>query len=159
MFRKSTQIYIYFSSFFFNRKISKKKKRQDDFHKVKLKVGKKKPKAENSTNVNFKSRSIHLTDQLKRDVSGPTTHRQLGIKVRLHRLILSYLSWVSYLATPYGHVYNMPLYSPVFQYTVECNHSDPIIGCYYGLYVKAEHREHYTIFLNVDLDIVVHTIK
>lgn len=67
--------------------MSKKKKRQDDFHKVKLKVGKKKPKVENSTNVNFKSRSIHLPDQLKRDDGGPTTHRQLSIKVHLYSLI------------------------------------------------------------------------
>lgn len=67
-------------------KMSKKKKRQDDFHKVKLKVGKKKPKVENSTNVNFKSRSIHLPDQLKRDDGGPTTHRQLSIKDLLSQL-------------------------------------------------------------------------
>ncbi|KAK2815119.1 hypothetical protein Q7C36_023385 [Tachysurus vachellii] len=66
--------------------MSKKKKRQDDFHKVKLKVGKKKLKAENSTNVNFKSRSIHLPDQLKRDDGGPTTHRQLSIKDLLSQL-------------------------------------------------------------------------
>lgn len=60
---------------------SKKKKRQDDFQKVKLKVGKTKPKADNATNTNFRSKRIHLTEQLKRDTSGPTTHRQLGINV------------------------------------------------------------------------------
>ena len=59
---------------------SKGKKRQDDFQKVKLKVGKKKPKAYNATNTNFRSKGIHLSEQLKRD-SGPTTHRQLGINV------------------------------------------------------------------------------
>lgn len=58
-----------------------KRKRQDDFQKVKLKVGKKKPKADNATNVSFRSKGIHLPEQLKRDESGPTTHRQLGIKV------------------------------------------------------------------------------
>lgn len=60
---------------------SKKKKRQDDFQKVKLKVGKMKPKADNATNTNFRTKGIHLTEQLKRDTSGPTTHRQLGINV------------------------------------------------------------------------------
>lgn len=60
---------------------SKKKKRQDDFQKVKLKVGKKKPRADNATNTNFRSRGIHLPEQLKRDTSGPTTHRQLGVNV------------------------------------------------------------------------------
>lgn len=63
---------------------SKKKKRQDDFQKVKLKVGKTKPKADNATNTNFRTKGIHLTEQLKRDTSGPTTHRQLGINVSLN---------------------------------------------------------------------------
>ena len=60
---------------------AKKRKRQDDFQKVKLKVGKKKPRADNATNTNFRSKGIHLPEQLKRDTSGPTTHRQLGINV------------------------------------------------------------------------------
>ncbi|KAJ3597830.1 hypothetical protein NHX12_001347 [Muraenolepis orangiensis] len=57
---------------------SKRKKRQDDFQKVKLKVGKKKPRADNATNTTFRSKGINLSEQLKRE-SGPTTHRQLGI--------------------------------------------------------------------------------
>ncbi|RVE62645.1 hypothetical protein OJAV_G00159160 [Oryzias javanicus] len=65
---------------------SKKKKRQDDFQKVKLKVGKKKPRADNATNTNFRSRGIHLPEQLKRDTSGPTTHRQLGVNDLLSQL-------------------------------------------------------------------------
>ncbi|XP_036929268.1 testis-expressed protein 10 homolog [Acanthopagrus latus] len=65
---------------------AKKKKRQDDFQKVKLKVGKKKPKADNATNTNFHSKGINLTEQLKRDTSGPTTHRQLGINDLLSQL-------------------------------------------------------------------------
>ncbi|XP_041798675.1 testis-expressed protein 10 homolog [Chelmon rostratus] len=65
---------------------AKKKKRQDDFQKVKLKVGKTKPKADNATNTNFRSRGIHLSEQLKRDTSGPTTHRQLGINDLLSQL-------------------------------------------------------------------------
>ncbi|XP_031432537.1 testis-expressed protein 10 homolog isoform X2 [Clupea harengus] len=63
-----------------------KKKRQDDFHKVKLKVGKKIPKPDNATNVSFRSKGIRLPEQLKRDGSGPTTHRQLGIKDLLSQL-------------------------------------------------------------------------
>ncbi|XP_029360486.1 testis-expressed protein 10 homolog [Echeneis naucrates] len=65
---------------------AKKKKRQDDFQKVKLKVGKKKPKADNATNTNFRTKGIHLSEQLKRDTSGPTTHRQLGINDLLSQL-------------------------------------------------------------------------
>ncbi|KAM9851906.1 testis-expressed protein 10 homolog [Aulostomus maculatus] len=65
---------------------AKKKKRQDDFQKVKLKVGKKKPKADNATNTNFRTRGIHLSEQLKTDTSGPTTHRQLGIHDLLSQL-------------------------------------------------------------------------
>ncbi|XP_076137285.1 testis-expressed protein 10 homolog [Alosa pseudoharengus] len=63
-----------------------KRKRQDDFQKVKLKVGKKKPTPDNATNVSFRSKGIHLPEQLKRDASGPTTHRQLGIKELLSQL-------------------------------------------------------------------------
>lgn len=66
--------------------MSKKRKRQDDFQKTKLKVGKKKPKAENATNVNFRSKSIHLPEQLKHGESGPTTHRHLDIKDLLSQL-------------------------------------------------------------------------
>lgn len=65
---------------------AKKKKRQDDFQKVKLKVGKKKPRADNATNTNFRTKGIHLSEQLKRDTSGPTTHRQLGINELLSQL-------------------------------------------------------------------------
>lgn len=65
---------------------AKKKKRQDDFQKVKLKVGKKKPRADNATNTNFRSKGIFLPEQLKRDTSGPTTHRQLGINDLLSQL-------------------------------------------------------------------------
>ncbi|CAN9514247.1 unnamed protein product [Ophioblennius macclurei] len=65
---------------------AKKKKRQDDFQKVKLKVGKKKPKADNATNTNFRSKGISLPEQLRRDTSGPTTHRHLGINDLLSQL-------------------------------------------------------------------------
>ncbi|XP_034409005.1 testis-expressed protein 10 homolog [Cyclopterus lumpus] len=65
---------------------SKKKKRQDDFQKVKLKVGKTKPKADNATNTNFRSKGINLTEQLKKDSSGPTTQRHLGINDLLSQL-------------------------------------------------------------------------
>ncbi|XP_030606819.1 testis-expressed protein 10 homolog [Archocentrus centrarchus] len=65
---------------------AKKKKRQDDFQKVKLKVGKKKPRADNATNTNFRSKGIFLPEQLKRETSGPTTHRQLGINDLLSQL-------------------------------------------------------------------------
>ncbi|XP_043116360.1 testis-expressed protein 10 homolog [Puntigrus tetrazona] len=65
---------------------AKKQKRQGDFQKIQLKVGKKKPKADNATNVNFRSKAIHLPEQLKHADSGPTTHRQLDIKDLLSKL-------------------------------------------------------------------------
>ncbi|TNN75669.1 Testis-expressed sequence 10 [Liparis tanakae] len=65
---------------------SKKKKRQDDFQKVKLKVGKTKPKADNATNTNFRSKGINLTEQLKKDTSGPTTQKNLSINDLLSQL-------------------------------------------------------------------------
>ena len=61
--------------------MTKKRKRQDDFQKVKLKVGKKKPRSENSTLTNFKTKTIHLPEQLKEDVTLPTNNRKLNIKV------------------------------------------------------------------------------
>lgn len=85
---------------------SKKKKRQDDFQKVKLKVGKTKPKADNATNTNFRTKGIHLTEQLKRDTSGPTTHRQLGINVR----IICIQSYSHFLKCTFlkAHLCNLP---------------------------------------------------
>lgn len=61
--------------------MTKKRKRQDDFQKVKLKVGKKKPKLENATVTNFKTKTIHLPEQLKEDGILPTNNRKLNIKV------------------------------------------------------------------------------
>ncbi|XP_048880364.1 testis-expressed protein 10 homolog isoform X1 [Brienomyrus brachyistius] len=66
--------------------MTKKRKRQDDFQKVKLRVGKKKPKPDNATDVNFRTKGIRLPDQLKRDESGPTTTRRLSIKDLLSQL-------------------------------------------------------------------------
>lgn len=53
---------------------------------MKLKVGKKKPKADNATNTSFRSKGIHLPEQLKKDTGGPTTHRNLGINDLLSQL-------------------------------------------------------------------------
>ncbi|GCC25048.1 hypothetical protein chiPu_0003453 [Chiloscyllium punctatum] len=66
--------------------MTKKRKRQDDFQKVKLKVGKRKPKADNVTNTKFKTRAIHVPQQLKSDASLPTNHRKLNIKDLLTQL-------------------------------------------------------------------------
>uniref|UniRef100_A0A8D0H772 Testis expressed 10 n=1 Tax=Sphenodon punctatus TaxID=8508 RepID=A0A8D0H772_SPHPU len=63
-----------------------KKRKQEDFHKVKLKVGKKKPKLENSTNTNFKTKVIHLPEQLKEDGVVPTNNRKLNIKDLLSQM-------------------------------------------------------------------------
>uniref|UniRef100_A0A6J0UMD4 Testis-expressed protein 10 isoform X1 n=1 Tax=Pogona vitticeps TaxID=103695 RepID=A0A6J0UMD4_9SAUR len=66
--------------------MTKKRKHQEDFHKVKLKVGKKKPKLENATDTNFKTRSIHLPEQLKQDRTLPTNNRKLNIKDLLSQM-------------------------------------------------------------------------
>ncbi|XP_067866511.1 testis-expressed protein 10 homolog isoform X2 [Heterodontus francisci] len=66
--------------------MTKKRKRQDDFQKVKLKVGKRKPKADNATNTSFKTHAIHVPEQLKSDASLPTNHRKLNIKDLLTQL-------------------------------------------------------------------------
>ncbi|XP_038626162.1 testis-expressed protein 10 isoform X2 [Tachyglossus aculeatus] len=66
--------------------MTKKRKYQDDFQKVKLKVGKKKPKLENATDTNFKTKVIHLPEQLKEDETLPTNNRKLNIKDLLSQM-------------------------------------------------------------------------
>ncbi|KAB1279738.1 Testis-expressed protein 10 [Camelus dromedarius] len=66
--------------------MTKKRKRQDDFQKVKLKVGKKKPRLENATVTNFKTKIIHLPEQLKEDGTLPTNNRKLNIKDLLSQM-------------------------------------------------------------------------
>uniref|UniRef100_F6TRF7 Testis expressed 10 n=2 Tax=Ornithorhynchus anatinus TaxID=9258 RepID=F6TRF7_ORNAN len=67
-------------------KMTKKRKYQEDFQKVKLKVGKKKPKLENATDTNFKTKAIHLPEQLKEDETLPTNNRKLNIKDLLSQM-------------------------------------------------------------------------
>ena len=50
--------------------ISKKKKEQKDFQKVKLKAGKLRPKGLNETKLEFQSKSILIREQLRYDL-GP----------------------------------------------------------------------------------------
>ncbi|KAM5300379.1 testis-expressed protein 10 isoform 2-T2 [Ctenodactylus gundi] len=66
--------------------MTKKRKRQDDFQKVKLKVGKKKPRLENATVTNFKTKTIHLPEQLKEDGTLPTNNRKLNVKDLLSQM-------------------------------------------------------------------------
>ena len=59
-----------------------KKKRQQDFQKVKLKVGKKLKKADNVTNASFRTRGIQISQQLKTgDASQPSTKKKHNISV------------------------------------------------------------------------------
>ncbi|XP_064409284.1 testis-expressed protein 10 homolog isoform X2 [Latimeria chalumnae] len=60
--------------------MTRKRKRQGDFQKVKLKIGKKKPRTDNATCTNFKTKGIHLPDQLKEDGILPTNNRKLNVK-------------------------------------------------------------------------------
>lgn len=63
--------------------MAKKRRRQDDFQKVKLKVGKKKLRPENSTQPNFRTKAIHLPEQLRclnQQQSQPTNNRKLSVQ-------------------------------------------------------------------------------
>lgn len=62
--------------------MTKKRKHQEDFHKVKLKVGQKKPKLENATDTTIRTKAIHLPEQLREDGKLPTNNRKLNIKVQ-----------------------------------------------------------------------------
>ncbi|XP_018428211.1 PREDICTED: testis-expressed sequence 10 protein, partial [Nanorana parkeri] len=59
--------------------MTNKRKRQEDFQKVKLKVGKKKPRADNATYTTCRIKSIHLSEQLRDEHSLPTSRRKLTI--------------------------------------------------------------------------------
>ncbi|KAK3108792.1 hypothetical protein FSP39_015844 [Pinctada imbricata] len=56
-----------------------KKKKNLDFQKVKLKVGRKLQKADNITNASFRSRSIQIVQHIKADGGEPSTKRKLNI--------------------------------------------------------------------------------
>ncbi|XP_054847560.1 testis-expressed protein 10 isoform X2 [Eublepharis macularius] len=66
--------------------MTKKRKHQEDFHKVKLKVGRKKPRLENATDTNFKTKAIHIPEQLREDPILPTNNRKLNIKDLLSQM-------------------------------------------------------------------------
>ncbi|XP_060103775.1 testis-expressed protein 10 isoform X2 [Heteronotia binoei] len=66
--------------------MTKKRKHQEDFHKVKLKVGKKKPRLENATDTNFKTKTVHIPEQLREDSVLPTNNRKLNIKDLLSQM-------------------------------------------------------------------------
>ncbi|KAM3823054.1 testis-expressed protein 10 isoform 3-T4 [Vipera latastei] len=66
--------------------MTKKRKHQEDFHKLKLKVGKKKPRLENATDTNFRTKTIHLSEQLKQGSILPTNNRKLNIKDLLSQM-------------------------------------------------------------------------
>ncbi|XP_022080128.1 testis-expressed protein 10 homolog [Acanthaster planci] len=60
----------------------KKKEKRKDFQKVKFKVGKKKPKADNFTDTTFRSQAIQIREQLKSgqaDTAEPTTQKKKNI--------------------------------------------------------------------------------
>lgn len=63
-----------------------KRKRPDDFQKVKFKVGKKKLKPDNVTDTKFKTKAIYVPDQLKENGTLPTNNRKLNVKELLTQL-------------------------------------------------------------------------
>ena len=58
----------------------KKKLKEQDFKKVKLKVGKKLQPSQNATDTSFKSRAIFIPTQLNKDLE-PTNQRNQTLKV------------------------------------------------------------------------------
>ncbi|XP_064647270.1 testis-expressed protein 10-like [Lineus longissimus] len=60
-------------------KSRKKKNEKKDFQKVKFKVGKKLPQADNVTNVSFQSKGIRIKEQLKADSAQPSNKRKQNI--------------------------------------------------------------------------------
>ncbi|XP_069476706.1 testis-expressed protein 10 [Ambystoma mexicanum] len=69
--------------------MAKKRKRQDDFQKVKLKVGKRKPGPENSTQANFRTKAIRLPEQLRgtsQQQPQPTSNRKLSVQELLSQM-------------------------------------------------------------------------
>ncbi|XP_039213829.1 testis-expressed protein 10 homolog isoform X2 [Crotalus tigris] len=66
--------------------MTKKRQHQEDFHKLKLKVGKKKSRLENTTDTNFRTKTIHLPEQLQQGSILPTNNRKLNIKDLLSQM-------------------------------------------------------------------------
>nr|XP_022307369.1 testis-expressed protein 10 homolog isoform X2 [Crassostrea virginica] len=63
-----------------------KKKKNQDFQKVKLKVGRRLQKADNITNASFKTRSVQVVQHIKTgDGTEPTTRRNLNIRDLLNQ--------------------------------------------------------------------------
>ena len=67
----------------------KRKLKEQDFQKVKFKVGKKLKPAENATDSSFKSRGIFVPAQLHTLDSVPTNQRNQTMKVQEFRLYFS----------------------------------------------------------------------
>jgi hypothetical protein len=61
--------------------LSKKKKQQKDFQKVKLKAGKLRPKGLNETKLEFQSKAIFIREQLRED-SGPERIQDILLRLR-----------------------------------------------------------------------------
>ena len=61
----------------------KRKLKEQDFKKVKLKVGKKLQPAQNATDTSFKSKSVFIPNQLRKLDNEPTNQRNQTLKVRL----------------------------------------------------------------------------
>ena len=77
----------------------KKKLKEQDFQRVKLKVGKKLQPAQNATDTSFKSRAIFIPTQLNKDTE-PTNQRNQTLKVTE----LSYLGKVKHENIVLEHV-------------------------------------------------------
>nr|XP_033785547.1 testis-expressed protein 10 [Geotrypetes seraphini] len=67
--------------------MSSKRKRQDDFQKVKLRVGRKKPRPDNATDIGFRTKGIHVPEQLEEgEGSLLAGSRKLNIKDLLSQM-------------------------------------------------------------------------
>ena len=65
----------------FKKGLTKKKKEQKDFQKVKFKAGKLRPKGVNETKLEFQSKSIFIREQLRQDL-GPERIQDIILRLR-----------------------------------------------------------------------------
>lgn len=67
-----------------------RKRKTQDFQKVKLKVGKKLPKGENVMNLSFKTKQIQLTQRIKDDAGQDSvTKKKLSVQVNYNLAFLA----------------------------------------------------------------------
>ena len=76
-----------------------RKRKNADFQKVKLKVGKRLPKGGNETNISFKTRTIKVSQSIK-DPSKTSNQPQTKGKLTLQVICSSFALWTAEYRVP-----------------------------------------------------------